>query len=213
MINPDEDEKLTLLKLKSQILILETKLKSENIKYRQNKLREQINLLRKEYMEKDIIDRPEINRIEPIDFDLGEDLKENIFFNIQSYIIQIDPSNIADVNFNRSYKKICLRNFKNLENLNISAENIEITDCDDLKLSIRAETIVLRNVTNSHLIIEGAQLRLQNTKYLHCLLKSPIATVLEKSINIQFQGHQGLKIDDCINDFDCPFGSPNFKII
>lgn len=213
MDDSNNNKKLALLKLKSQILQLETKLKSENIKYRQTRLREEINRLRKEYMEKDVFDMPGVKHIEPIHIDLRDEDKENILHNIRSSIIEATPSNIEDINFKRFYKKIVLRDISNFENMNFFADHIEILNCNGLRITIRAETIIMRNVSNSYFILEGAQLRMQHAKNLYCLFKSPIATAMEQSTNIDFQGHMGLKINDCINDFDNPFGSPNFKII
>ncbi|KRH92130.1 Beta-tubulin folding cofactor C [Pseudoloma neurophilia] len=209
-----EIDNIKLLELKTQILMLEEQLRNEHIKYRQTKLKEQISELQKKYMEKDVYNLPVINETEYIVFDFIDDYKENVILNVQSNIIEITPENLPDINFKKNYKKVILKNIEHLDNQSIMAEIVEIIDCHDLNLIIRAETIVFRDLHQSNFVLESKQLRIQNTKDVEIILKTETSIALENCSSLRFKGHNGLKIpDDCINDFDYPLNSPNFTIL
>lgn len=233
MSKNDERDHIALLKLKTQIILLEEKLKIEEVKYRKNKLLEEIKRLKKEFIKIDIFDKPETKHIEKIEINLQGEVKENVILNLQSSIVEIDHNNYNEIDLTKHYKKIIIKDAEKIEKKTLFAEHIEIVNCRNLKLEFVAETVVLRNTFESTFIVESNQLRIKESENLSISFQFATPTVLEQSKNIVFRKiddkldffrkcgeHIGsdLKkgsnsLSDYIKDFDCPFNSQNFKIV
>lgn len=211
------------LEIRTKIILLENKLKTEKIKYRKNKLIEQINLIKKEYCSKDRFSKPESDEYVKIEINCKENIENNkLIKKLQNenelQIVEVSDENFDCFNHQQKYSRITFSNLNDKSISEINSDTVEILNCNNTTFHLNANSIILDTLHNCNLTIKSKQLRIRKSSNLRISLFTLTPTVLEKSTKIYIEEH---KIDAhgmknwflSVKDFDCPFGSKNYVIL
>lgn len=214
---------LTNQELKSQVIILENKLKKETIKYRQNKLLEKISNLKKLYVANDEYDIPIMNNtfrlsIDVYDKENGGNNEINTDCEIDSKFLTLNEKNLKYFKNNTMYKKVCIENICGAS-LAFDCDDLSIDSCNRLNLTVKITgSIFIHSVNESIIKVNSEQVRLVNCKNIKLVVMTRSGIVLENSENITIEEwkSQHMNYENLyrkVNDFSDPFSGRNYKII
>lgn len=211
------ENKLFNQEIKSQIIILENKLRKEKVKYNRNKLMEAIKKLESVYVANDTLDAPAIQPAEKMD---GISDKKHMIAdeNDGCKLVFINEQNAECFSKNVQYSKIFIENIRQNMNLNYNCKELVINSCANLNCTLQVDNSAsINHVEDSILRIVAEQLRLSHCKNVKLIVHSKSGVVIEYSRDItivewKIEGIGYKNLFSHVTDFSNPLGSANYKI-
>ncbi|ELA48101.1 hypothetical protein VCUG_00339 [Vavraia culicis subsp. floridensis] len=231
--NAAGDRDISNHEIKSQIIILENKLKIEKVKYRQNVLIEQIKKLKELYVQNDRYNAPMVHGVAKLDISGHDktchsshapqngwirDVSANPASSCDT-IVYLDKNNLHSLRSGFKYSKVCVKNIYTEQCLAFDCDELTINACSNLRITTNVSgSIFIENVQESALKINAGQIRLVGCRDLKLMVytKSGISIENSERIIIEEWKIQNVKHENLfwkVNDFSDPFGDKNYTVI